>query len=81
MRNPSKKLIGFWEGKYDSTAGDVGAGEVNNGEGDTKGLLFETEMTIKDCEALGRTPDLIKDKFIERVVKRWLEKWLEKGLV
>lgn len=91
VRNPSIKLVDFWDGKYGKAPVKSKDGQfnqeitnvVNDGsvieareEKSTKGLVFETYQTIADCPILGQAPDLIKEGYIDKFVENWLQKWV-----
>jgi hypothetical protein len=91
VKNPSIKLLGFWESKYNSSeVKDINgeregdrtgingeAGNKTNGvaDEDTNGLLFEMDRTIAACPALGKVPDLIRSGYIGTFVDDWLKRW------
>ncbi|KAL1621617.1 hypothetical protein SLS56_009153 [Neofusicoccum ribis] len=63
-KNPSRKLLGFWEGKY---------GGSNQGK---RGLSFDTTRTIEKAPRLGNVlmADVLRNEgWVERVVRRWVE--------
>ncbi|ETI26263.1 hypothetical protein G647_03040 [Cladophialophora carrionii CBS 160.54] len=76
-RNPSRKLIDFWEGKYGRSEEkqdlDAQAGEVDHDA--DKGLKFETAQTIRDSSVLGQVEDPVSDGLMERIVHVWMRKW------
>ncbi|KAL0256766.1 hypothetical protein SLS55_009163 [Diplodia seriata] len=66
QRNPSRKLLGFWEGKY---------GREVTGK---KTLGFQTEKTLEMAPRLGEVPmaDILRDdEWLGRVVRRWVSSW------
>ncbi|OMP86671.1 L-aminoadipate-semialdehyde dehydrogenase large subunit [Diplodia seriata] len=66
QRNPSRKLLGFWEGKY---------GQEVTGK---KTLGFQTEKTLEMAPRLGEVPmaDILRDdEWLGRVVRRWVSSW------
>jgi len=79
-KNPSRKLMEFWEGKYgsipdqevlkeDVVQKDEEAGTLG------KGLTFETRRTVSDSECLGRVRDPVSDGLMSRIVGVWMAKW------
>ena len=78
-KNPSKKLIDFWRGKYGaspSTAAAVGGEEKKKEDDDVpKGLSFETNKTVEDSRTLGQVQDPVTSGLMARIVGVWLEKW------
>lgn len=70
-RNPSRKLIEFWEGKYGkhSTRKEVEA------ENASRGLRFETTRTVRDSSVLGEARDPVRDGLMYRIVDVWMKKW------
>ncbi|KAL1615644.1 hypothetical protein SLS54_008911 [Diplodia seriata] len=66
QRNPSRKLLGFWEGKY---------GREVTGK---KTLEFQTGKTLEMAPRLGEVPmaDILRDdEWLGRVVRRWVSSW------
>ncbi|KAL1649595.1 hypothetical protein SLS58_001652 [Diplodia intermedia] len=66
QKNPSRKLLGFWEGKY---------GQEATGK---KTLKFQTEKTLEMAPRLGEVPmaDILRsDEWLGRVVRRWVSSW------
>lgn len=84
-RNPSRKLIEFWEGKYGGASGkqpdvsaDIEAGDSiseEKGSERTQGLTFETRLTIEDSSVLARVQNPVSDGLMARIVNVWLGKW------
>lgn len=84
-RNPSRKLIEFWEGKYGGASGkqpdvsaDVEAGENANEEKEAdkpQGLTFETNLTQEASSVLSKMQDPVSDGLMQRIVDVWLNKW------
>jgi thioester reductase-like protein len=80
-RNPSRKLIEFWEGKYgggekrEEQSVAAQAGEVERDA--DKGLKFETAQTIRDSSVLEKVEDPVSDGLMERIVDVWMRKWTE----
>jgi hypothetical protein len=79
-RNPSVKLIDFWERKYGQAAPKAveseGGGEREVSEQVVKKeLTFETQRTLQHAPLLGSEGDLIAAGYMEKVVERWMEKW------
>lgn len=65
-KNPSRKLLEFWEGKYGQRAGGK------------KMLRHETKNTLVQAPRLGDVPlaDVLKNgDWLERVVRRWISSW------
>ncbi|KAI1612711.1 hypothetical protein EDD37DRAFT_607373 [Exophiala viscosa] len=74
-RDPSRKLMGFWERKYvkASTPDEPAPGNAEDiGE---KGPRFETTKTIKDSTVLGEVRDPVGDGLMYRTVDVWTKKW------
>ncbi|KAK5098463.1 hypothetical protein LTR70_002675 [Exophiala xenobiotica] len=79
-KNPSKKLMDFFEGKYGAVAdGGVVVEDVDRKKQDvkvvSKGLVFETAKTCRDSECLGRVRDPVSDGLMSRIVGVWMKKW------
>lgn len=68
-RNPSIKLLDFWQGKYGQAVGALEA------EAEPVGLKFETVRTIEDCPALGAVEQTVASGLAERYVEQWMRKW------
>ncbi|KAK7204879.1 hypothetical protein BZA70DRAFT_280239 [Myxozyma melibiosi] len=64
VRNPTVKLLGFFEEKYD------------NDKPGRKGLVLETQVTAEKSEALKNAPEPVGSGLIDLFVKKWLEKWV-----
>lgn len=62
-RNPTIKLLDFFEGKYD-----------NDSPG-RKGLVFETVKTGGQSEAVRDGYDIIGSGLIEKIVREWTKVW------
>ncbi|KAB2573270.1 Non-canonical non-ribosomal peptide synthetase FUB8 [Lasiodiplodia theobromae] len=65
-KNPSRKLLEFWEGKYGQRPGGK------------KILRHETKNTLEKAPRLGDVPlaDVLKNgDWLERVVWRWINSW------
>lgn len=77
-RNPSRKLIDFWEGKYRRSATQNERGNSNRQKEYTetsRGLKFETTKTVRDCRMLGEVSDPVSSGLMYRIVDVWVEKW------
>ncbi|KAK5102775.1 hypothetical protein LTS08_003575 [Lithohypha guttulata] len=85
-RNPSRKLMDFWEGKYGihtkpdqvqpDVSVDVEAGQKTREEGDVgKGLMFETKSTVRDSSVLGQVRDPVSGGLMGRIVDVWMKRW------
>jgi len=74
-RNPSKKLMDFFEAKYGAVAGGDVDGEAREASEVTKGLLFETTKTCRDSECLRGVRDPVSDGLMSRIVGVWMRKW------
>ncbi|KAK5946826.1 putative NRPS-like protein biosynthetic cluster [Knufia obscura] len=79
-RNPSKKLMDFWEGKY----GAISDKEVvvedtpkkeEEMENVSKGLTFNTSRTCQDSACLRSVQDPVSDGLMSRIVGVWMGKW------
>jgi hypothetical protein len=79
-KNPSIKLLEFWERKYGQKEETLSNSNGQNGhhdaEEDISGLVFEMNRTLKDCPTLKHVPDLISGKYIQKFVDGWLQKWV-----
>ncbi|KAJ9615537.1 hypothetical protein H2200_001612 [Cladophialophora chaetospira] len=76
-KNPSRKLLDFWEGKYGQSPMTEGT-KAEEAEQDTsKGLTFETAKTIRDSSVLGQAEDPVRDGLMYRIVDVWVNKWRE----
>lgn len=87
-RNPSRKLIGYWEGKYGdassklkststTVATDTSRTETATGPDENSGLTFETTRTARRSSALQGVKDPVSDGLMRRIVEAWMEKWKE----
>lgn len=74
-KNPSKKLIDFWEGKYGTTTVPVLEASAQDEEKINKGLSFETTRTVEDSKTLGQVMDPVSSGLMDRIVSVWLGKW------
>lgn len=79
QRNPSRKLLGFWEGKYGGktvVAQEAGAEKVaGDDSGEMQGLTFETDRTVQKSSRLADVKDPVKDGLMSRIVGVWVKKW------
>jgi hypothetical protein len=66
VKNPTRKLLGFFEEKYDND---------NIGEKGRKGLVFETQRTEEASEILKGGWDVIQSGLVGKMVKQWLRGW------
>ncbi|KAK4542196.1 hypothetical protein LTR36_007043 [Oleoguttula mirabilis] len=73
-KNPSIKLIDFWQRKY-GAATDKGDESQAQQDVEAPGLRFETFRTEKDCRSVATAVDPVSDGLIERYVEAWLKKW------
>lgn len=62
-RNPSVKLISFWEH------------QLLNAKQEQGDLIFETKVTREDSMALRNAPRIVEDRYVEKFVKIWLQRW------
>ncbi|KAI7117193.1 hypothetical protein KC352_g33859, partial [Hortaea werneckii] len=80
VRNPSVKLIDFWEKKYGSGAQSTNAAvkeEASQEDIDAPGLTFETSKTAKASRTIAGAVDPVSAGLVERYVEGWLRRWVE----
>ncbi|OTA37704.1 hypothetical protein BTJ68_02495 [Hortaea werneckii EXF-2000] len=80
VRNPSVKLIGFWEKKYGSGARSTKAAvteEASQEDSDAPGLTFETSKTAQASHTIAGAVDPVSAGLVERYVEAWLRRWVE----
>ncbi|KAK5132675.1 hypothetical protein LTR08_008719 [Meristemomyces frigidus] len=70
-KNPSRKLLDFWQRKYGS---QPGAAE-EQGDEDAPGLHFETATTERDSRSVASAVDPVSDGLIERYIAAWMRRW------
>ncbi|KAK5125717.1 hypothetical protein LTR85_011991 [Meristemomyces frigidus] len=75
LKNPSIKLIDFWQRKY-GAATTMGDENQMQHELDAPGLHFETSRTQQDCASVAAAVDPVSDGLIKRYVEVWLSKWV-----
>lgn len=61
-RNPSVKLLSFYEKKYLNEEADY--------------LEFSTEKAREDSATMRELPHLIRDGYVEKFLSSWMEKWV-----
>ncbi|CAG8371628.1 unnamed protein product [Penicillium salamii] len=73
-KNPSIKLIDFWQSKYSgsSQSAQESTPEVPPKEG---GLTFETGVTVQDCPSLSDVRDPVSGGLIQRYIEAWMKRW------
>ncbi|KAK9465447.1 hypothetical protein V1512DRAFT_48948 [Lipomyces arxii] len=64
IRNPTVKLVNFFQEKYD------------NDRPGRRGLVFETQTTEANSPAMKASSDPVSAGLISKFVDRWLEKWV-----
>ncbi|CAG8080604.1 unnamed protein product [Penicillium olsonii] len=72
-KNPSIKLIDFWENKYSKSS--LPAEDSASGALPETGLTFETGVTIKDCPSLSNVRDPVSEGLIQRYIETWMKRW------
>lgn len=75
LKNPSIKLVDFWQRKYSVTT-DAGRVFQTDQTVEAPGLHFETVRTENDCYAVAAAIDPVSDGLIERYVGAWLRRWV-----
>ncbi|KAJ5357760.1 hypothetical protein N7541_004918 [Penicillium brevicompactum] len=73
-KNPSIKLIDFWQGKY-STAGQSAQISASEEQPKEIGLTFETGVTIQDCPSLAVVKDPVSVGLVQRYIESWMKRW------
>lgn len=68
-KNPSIKLLDFWQAKYGNA---ISASEAT---AEPAGLTFETSRTSTDCSALKGVEQPVADGLVERYAEQWMKKW------
>jgi hypothetical protein len=79
-RNPSRKLIDFWQGKYGKGVKKDGKEcpdiqEETSEDEASKDLTFETTRTISDSSVLAKARDPVSDGLMHKIVDVWMSKW------
>lgn len=70
VRNPSVKLIDFWQKKYGRAGNEQAAQDV-----EAPGLSFETVRTEQNSPAVASAVDPVSTGLVERYVDTWLRRW------
>ena len=71
VKNPSIKLIDFWQRKYGGSAGAT----VAEQDEEAPGLTFETSQTEIDSHSVASAIDPVSAGLVERYVATWLKRW------
>ncbi|EME44159.1 NRPS-like protein [Dothistroma septosporum NZE10] len=69
-KNPSRKLLDFWKGKYGNATQSTSQGDY-----EPSGLTFETTRTVHDAQSLRAVGNPVDEGLIERYIEVWLKKW------
>jgi thioester reductase-like protein len=69
-KNPSIKLLDFWQAKYGKAVAATDATTL------PAGLTFETSRTLHDCTALRDVEQPVAHGLVERYVEQWMKKWV-----
>ena len=72
-KNPSLKLVDFWQRKYGSPTTQVDSAKEQ--DDDAPGLHFETAITEGDSSSIASAIDPVSDGLIERYVSAWMKRW------
>ena len=72
-KNPSLKLLDFWQRKYGSYNAQVNL--LKEQDDDAPGLHFETQTTERDSHSVASAIDPVSDGLVERYVKEWMRRW------
>jgi thioester reductase-like protein len=72
VKNPSVKLLDFWQKKY---GGSIGGDAVFGVDDDPPSLAFETQRTIEHCPRLGQVQQPVEAGLIPRYVTEWAKEW------
>ncbi|KAJ6151595.1 hypothetical protein N7470_007192 [Penicillium chermesinum] len=67
-KNPSIKLLDFWQSKYSGQ---------NGGQSENAGLVFETKRTTQDCPSLALVKDPVAEGLIHRYISVWMSRWTD----
>ncbi|KAJ6085575.1 hypothetical protein N7499_005204 [Penicillium canescens] len=70
-KNPSIKLIDFWQSKYAASSQSQNQADGKRGAG----LTFESGRTIQDCPSLALVKDSVTAGLIQRYVEAWMKRW------
>ena len=71
-RNPSIKLLGFWEMRY----GGVGKDRQDVGNGVTEErLIYSLECSLQCSPALRGAENIVGDGLVDKFVQKWMERW------
>lgn len=78
-RNPSIKLLEFWEDTYrplgEPATTRASADHLPEGKVPNNDILFETQRTLAECPGLADASDLMANDYVGRFVDKWLESW------
>ena len=74
-KNPSLKLLDFWQRKYGSPSAQPNSAMQQDDDDDAPGLSFETPTTQRDSHSIASAVDPVSDGLIERYVATWLTRW------
>ncbi|RMZ90613.1 hypothetical protein DV736_g2175, partial [Chaetothyriales sp. CBS 134916] len=69
-RNPSKKLLSFWQDKYSDKHEDDAVDRK-----DKMPLVFCTDKSVKAAPTLGQVQDPVSSGLMDRIVSNWVRKW------
>jgi hypothetical protein len=70
-KNPSIKLIDFWQSKYAASSQSQNQADEKRGAG----LTFESGRTIQDSPSLALVKDPVTAGLIQRYVEAWMKRW------
>jgi thioester reductase-like protein len=68
-KNPSIKLLDFWQAKYGKAVAATDATTLPSG------LTFDTVRTLQDCVALKDVEQPVEHCLVERYAEQWMKKW------
>lgn len=68
-KNPSIKLLDFWQAKYGKAVAATDATTL------PAGLSFETARTLQVCTALRDVEQPVAYGLVERYIEQWMKKW------
>jgi thioester reductase-like protein len=75
-KNPSIKLIDFWQSKYaNHVQQSTNALTLEQDQQKEAGLTFETGFTIQGCPSLALVKDPVSVGLIQRYIEAWMKRW------
>ncbi|MCJ1287039.1 hypothetical protein MMC26_006386 [Xylographa opegraphella] len=76
-KNPSIKLLGFWEKKWDGGYAEqaIGGTEDEKMDAGISDVTFDTQAAVRDSGAMRGAPDIVEAGLLDRLVREWIREW------